>query len=256
MTRGFSVKIQSEDCRNRVCWYVMEVKQTHRSSSWEIRKRYSDFVELVSKYEREVGRPPPHQLPPKGIYWLRSFGSREKQFLKDRREALQAFLDHLLSAEGELRKCVNEFLRKPGSSRKRLSSQSEGLAQPHPVEVVEKSPKATLESVSESVDHSVVDSIWAWSNGSFNDDALSDRGQLGSDVEGMQPEEDAQFELSMQNGEVDSGNLRPSYARYTPPYRRPPAVSDQTPRELLRFGIDASANAQRTLDRALGRQPG
>lgn len=66
-------------------YYTIEVSVER--TTFTIQKRYSDFIQLCQVLENEMGEQPPASLP--GKKWI---GNKNREFLEERRHALQVFL--------------------------------------------------------------------------------------------------------------------------------------------------------------------
>lgn len=72
--------------------------------SWQMWRRYSEFVDLSTELTKEVGSPPPAALPPK--HPLKSmlpisFVQKDAKELEERREGLERFLRAILSSKDD-----------------------------------------------------------------------------------------------------------------------------------------------------------
>ncbi|KAI9508771.1 syntaxin [Russula earlei] len=66
--------------------------------SWQMWRRYSEFVDLHTELTKSVGAPPPERLPPKHAFaMLRS--SKNEALLEERRAGLEAYLRAIVSAK-------------------------------------------------------------------------------------------------------------------------------------------------------------
>ena len=66
--------------------------------SWQMWRRYSEFVDLHTELTKSIGAPPPTPLPPKHAFaMLRS--PRNEALLEERRAGLEAYLRAILSAK-------------------------------------------------------------------------------------------------------------------------------------------------------------
>ena len=91
--------------------YRVEVQTSVRS--WQIWRRYSEFVDLHNELIKTTGSTPPMQLPPKHIFTLHK---NDEKILQERRTGLEAYLRALVSSkEGQWRetRAFNEFLGVP-----------------------------------------------------------------------------------------------------------------------------------------------
>ncbi|KIJ45510.1 hypothetical protein M422DRAFT_250826 [Sphaerobolus stellatus SS14] len=91
--------------------YRIEVQASVRS--WEMWRRYSEFVDLHNELIKTTGATPPVSLPPKHIFAIRK---NDEKILEERRIGLEAYLRALISSkDGQWRetRVFNEFLGVP-----------------------------------------------------------------------------------------------------------------------------------------------
>ena len=91
--------------------YRIEIQAHVRS--WQMLRRYSEFVELHDELTKLTGSAPPEPLPPKHIFSLRK---NDDRMLEERRTGLEAYLRALISSkESQWRETMafKEFLGVP-----------------------------------------------------------------------------------------------------------------------------------------------
>lgn len=74
--------------------YRIEIQASVRS--WQMWRRYSEFVDLHTELTKSTGSPPPAELPPKHTFLFRSHSN--PTILEERRAGLELYLRAILSA--------------------------------------------------------------------------------------------------------------------------------------------------------------
>ncbi|KZT06913.1 syntaxin [Laetiporus sulphureus 93-53] len=78
--------------------YRIEIQASVRS--WQMWRRYSEFVDLHIELAKSIGAPPPAELPPKRAFSIFK-GLRDPHLLEERREGLELYLRAILSARDD-----------------------------------------------------------------------------------------------------------------------------------------------------------